>query len=69
MKKVFQLIFMLVCWIVGGILLYETIVSLINSDPWGLGFMFFTLPLGVMCFLFLSLAILLMKEFVKAKKK
>ena len=65
MKKIFKIIIATVCWIIGLILLYETIHSLIQSDPWGLTFTFFTLPIGITCILFLYEAYHLTKELIQ----
>ena len=68
MKKVFKIIIAIICWIIGFILLYETIHSLIGTDPWGLGFIFYSLPIGVISILFLLEAYILTKELIKDNK-
>ena len=68
MKKIFKIILTIICWIIGLILLYETVSSLKNSDPWGLSFAFYTLPIGISSILFLIEAIILTKELIKKKE-
>ena len=65
MKRVFKIILTVVCWGIGFILLYETLYSFKGLDSWGLGFVFYTLPVGIISTLFLIEAILLTKDFVK----
>lgn len=67
LKKFFKLILTVFCWVVGIFLLYETIISFNDLDPAGLGFMFFTLPIGIFCIVFLISAINLTKDIIKDK--
>lgn len=67
MKKILKIILTISCWIIGLILLYETLDSFSGLDTWGLGFVFYTLPVGIMSVLFLIEAIILTKEIVKRK--
>lgn len=65
MKKIFKMILMVICWIIGLILLYKTLCSFKGMDPWGLTFIFYTWPIGAVSILFLLAAISLTKGFGK----
>ena len=67
MKKVLKIILTIICWLIGVFLLYETINSFNGLDPAGLGFIFFTLPVGIFCVIFLISAISLTKDIIKKK--
>ena len=54
----------IIFWIISLILLYETILSFIHADPWGVTFAFYTLPIGTLGILFLVMAIALTKGFI-----
>ena len=64
-KKLLKIIFAIICWIIGLCLLYETIHSFEEIDPWGLGFTFYTLPIGALSMLCLRQAIVLTKKLIK----
>ena len=67
MQKVLKIILRIVCCLIGVFLLYETINSFNGLDPAGLGFIFFTLPVGIFCVIFLISAISLTKDIIKKK--
>lgn len=69
MKKFLKIILTIFCWICAIILLIETIKSFNYSDSWGLGFTFYTLPIGILGVLFLIEAIYLTKQFWHNKPK
>lgn len=69
MKKVLKIVITIICWVMGILLLWETIKSFRYLDPWGLGFAFYTLPIGIVSMLFLLEALILTKELVAEKKK
>ncbi len=69
MKKIIKVIVATICGILGSILLWETIKSLKQLDPWGLGFIFFTLPLGVFSILLLTESYLIIKQLIQQNKK
>ena len=62
MKKILKIILSIICIIVGIVLLSEVITNIKESDPWGLGFMFFTLPIGSFGLLFLVAGLSLAKD-------
>ncbi len=53
MKKKIKIIGSIICIFLGIVMLYEAIKSLFYSDPWGLGFIFVTLPILLFSILFL----------------
>lgn len=67
MKKNLKIILAVICWIIGLILLYDTLRSFKELDPWGLGFAFYILPTGIFSILFLLEAIVLTKDFINKK--
>lgn len=68
MKKILKIILTISCWIIGLILLYEAFSSFRGLDSWGLGFTFYTLPVGIISILFLIEAIILTKDIIKRKE-
>lgn len=68
MKKFLKIVLAIICWIGAILLLFETIKSLMYLDPWGLGFTFYTLPIGIMGILLLLEAIIITKELIAKKK-
>ena len=67
MRRVLKIILMIFCWICAIILLVEAVKSFNNLDSWGLGFTFYTLPIGVLGILFLMIAVYLTKELIRNK--
>lgn len=67
MKKILKIILATSCWAIGLILLYETLCSFKGIDPWGLGFAFYTLPIGIISILFLIEALILTKDIINKK--
>lgn len=67
MKRILKIILAIICWIIGLFLLYETLSSFKGLDPWGVGFTFYTLPVGMISILFLVEAIILSKDIIKKK--
>lgn len=67
MKKILKIILAMSCWIIGLILLYETLCSFKGIDLWELGFAFYTLPIGIISILFLVEALILTKDIIKKK--
>jgi len=67
MKKILKMVLGIICWIIGLFLLYEALCSLNKLDSWGLGFTFYTLPVGIISILFLIEAINLTKDFINKK--
>lgn len=67
-KKILKIALAIICWIGAIKLLFEIINSLRYLDSWGLGFTFYTLPIGVIGILLLLEAINLTKEFITNKK-
>lgn len=66
MKKFLKIVLAIICWIGAILLLFETIKSFRYLDPWGLGFVFYTLPIGVIGILFLGGAIIITKELIES---
>ena len=52
MKRIIKIIGSIICILLGLIILYEA-VKIAQSDPWGLAFMFCTLPMLIFALLFL----------------
>ena len=67
MKKILKIILTIFCWICAIFLLVETVKSFNYIDDWGLGFTFFTLPIGILGILFLIEAVDLTKELMIKK--
>ncbi len=68
MKKFLKILLAIICWIGAILLLFETIKSFKFLDSWGLGFTFYTLPIGIMDILLLLKAIIITKEIIDNKK-
>ena len=68
MKKFLKIALTIICWIGAILLLFETIKSFRQLDSWGLGLIFYTLPIGVIGGLLLLEAIILTKELIAKKK-
>ena len=68
MKKFLKIFLTIICWIGAIWFLFETIKSFKYIDPWGLGFLFYTLPIGIIGILFLIESIILIKELITNKK-
>lgn len=67
-KKTIKFMLAILCWIAAILLLVEVIKNFKELDPWGLGFMFYIVPIGVMGILFLFVAFVLTKELIRKKK-
>ena len=65
MKKILKIILVILLWIISLVMLIETISSFLVSDPWGLGFIFYTLPLVSITILLIVLSIYVTKNFLK----
>ena len=68
MKKVLKIILTIFCWICTIIFLVEALKSFNDLDTWGLGFTFYTLPIGILGILFLIIAVHLTKKLIRNKK-
>lgn len=68
MKRILKVFLVIICWMGAIKLLFETINSLKNLEPWGLGFTFYTLPIGIIGILLLLEAIILTKKLIANKK-
>lgn len=69
MKKRIKIIASIVCILLGMVILYEAIKSLFYSDPWGLGFIFVTLPMLLFAMLFLLEGYYLVKSLKDNKQE
>ncbi len=67
MKKFLKIVLTVICWIGAILFLFETINSFKYLDSWGLGFTFYTLPIGIIGTLLLIEAIILTKELIANK--
>lgn len=68
MKRFLKIVLAIICWIGAILLLFETIKNFKFLDSWGLGFIFYTLPIEFMGILLLLEAIFITKEIIDKKK-